>query len=735
MQFTQTQRKKLSKSVIIFFISLLFSCLLVFSLFKKYEQLTISNVSEPLTLLAQNSLQTITNEITQSAQSLQFFVDSGDFNTALRNYENNGISWELDRLSLSYSVFYAQVLENLIIKNSHNDTEIWKLKQNEYTKIETLSKDRVYTYELWTQTNNPHRTFIAITVQNADGELVTELLDLQLIFAKNLSTIEEGEDVYFSLLNQDGVVLMDGTTNEIGINCLSDRKEKFPALNFKGEDTLWHMIQTSNSGYHVFHSYWFDTTNQIPRPAIKIVAFHKSRMGDDKSFIIKVTKDFSIVSEQLAYGSIRLFISSLIVVLILSLFFFNYYTSKKKSEDTKKENKYLGEINKTLQSLHDNEKAMFHQQRLQIIGTMTSGITHELNNMLTPILGYASMLDEELQEEKSPYKEDVHEILLASMKARDIVQQISFLGKQNIETIYHYQNAKDLLLGAKKMMEKLLPSNVKLSVSFLDEDSGFYCNKTQINQVLLNLVLNAVFAIDTKKDGHIDIIYTNSYTEDINWGCIAINDNGKGMDSHIQDQIFTPFFTTKKASDGSGLGLAIAQQIITAHKGSIHVNSKLGKGTTFTIKLPLSEEKNNSRTKEKSAIGALKHDTFTILLVDENAKVRKVLEKGLARYGLNVLSASTNQKALTLLKENKVQALICGDPINGESGINLSIMAHQITPSIPSIILTAFLRKEVIEAKQTGLITTYLVKPVTLEELIDIIIQSIQPQNGVKEQA
>lgn len=721
MKFTKHKRKKFSKSVTIFLISLILSCFLVFNLFKKYEQLTISNVSEPLTLLAQNSLQTITNEILQSAQSLQFFVDSGDFNTALRTYENKGISWELDRLSLSYSVFYAQVLENLIIKNSLNDTDIWKLKQNEYTKIETLSKDRIYTYELWTQTNNPHRTFIAITVKNPDGECVTELLDLQLIFAKNLSTIEEGEDVFFSLVNQDGLVLMDGTTEEIGTNSLTSRKEKFPTLNLSGEDTLWQMIQTSFSGYHVFHSYWFDTDTKIPRPAIKIVAFHTSSIGDHKFFTIKVTKDFSTVSQQLAYGSIRLFVSSLIVVFILSLAFFNYYTSKKKSEDTEKENKYLGEINKTLQSLHDNEKAMFHQQRLQIIGTMTSGITHELNNMLTPILGYASMLDEELKEEQSPHKEDVHEILLASMKARDIVQQISFLGKQNIETIYHYHNAKELLLGSEKMMEKLLPSNIKLSVTLLNEESGFYCNKTQINQVLLNIVLNAAFAIDTKKDGRIDIIYTNTYTEGINWGYICINDNGKGMDSHVQAQIFTPFFTTKKASDGSGLGLAIAQQIITAHKGSIEVNSQLGKGTSFTIKLPLSKEKNNSNTKEKKAMKALNHESFTILLVDENAKVRKVLEKGLGKYGLKVLSASTNPKALSLLKENKVNALICGDPINGESGINLSIMAHQISPSMPSIILTAFLRKEVIEAKQTGLITTYLVKPVTLEELIDKI--------------
>lgn len=709
-----------------FLLLMIFLSFLLLSLFHQYETLTLSNVTEPLTLLTQNASIVLKNEIQQSAQGLQFFVDTIDFNNALNEYRNDKKGWHLNRLTLSYSVFYSQVLENVIIKDKPDGNIIWKLKQNEYTKIGDITGDRIYQYSLWKKTTNPSRTFVSITVKNATGEYITEFLDLQLIFNRNLLPIESGNNVSFTVLNQDKLVVMDGNSKNIGIKKLDYLKEKYKgqSLNFDDEDALWSEIKNNNSGDMVIHSYWWDT---LPlKNATKIVAYHKI-LVDNGFFVFEVTKDYSAVAEQIAYGSARLFLACLLLLFLLSFSFFSIYRNKLKEASIIKENKYLNEINKTLQSLHDNEKAMFHQQRLQIIGTMTNGINHELNNMLTPILGYSSLMEEEMEkdEEECKYKDDVHEILLASMKARDIIQQISYLGKQNIETIYHYQNANSLLLGAKKMMVNLIPSNITLIVTILDKDSGFYCNTTQINQVLLNIVLNAIASIDPNKNGVIEIIYNISFRDNLSYGCISINDNGCGMDDHVIEQIFTPFFTTKQASDGSGLGLAIASQIISSHKGIIKVNSKIAKGTTFTILLPLSKENKESNIKKQLNTKCLISNTTTILLVDENIKVRKVLEKGLRHFGIKVLTANSLKTAIDLFRNNNISAIVCGDPIGKDSGINLSIMTRQIAPKCPSIILTAFLRKEVIEAKQTGLISTYLVKPVTFEELIEVIVENL----------
>ncbi|MBK5201330.1 MAG: response regulator [Spirochaetaceae bacterium] len=730
-----SQILKKTKSLIFNKLSLLFLLLMVFlsflliSMFHQYEKLTLSNVTEPLTLLTQNASISLKNEILQSAQGLQFFVDTIDFNNALNEYRNERKGWNLNRLTLSYSVFYSQVLENLIIKDGPEGNVIWKLKQNEYTKIGEISGDRIYQYSLWHKTTNPSRTYISITVQNATGEYITEFLDLQLIFNRNLLPIESGKNVSFTVLNQDKLVLMDRNSENIGINKLDHLKEqyKYKDLNFHDEEELWREIENNHSGDMVIHSYWWDT---LPlKNATKIVAYHKI-IVDKGFFVFEVTKDYSAVAKQLAYGSARLFLACLLLLFVLSFSFFSIYRNKLKEAAIIKENKYLNEINKTLQSLHDNEKAMFHQQRLQIIGTMTNGINHELNNMLTPILGYSSLMEDEMKKdaegEKSKYMDEVHEILLASMKARDIIQQISYLGKQNIETIYHYQNAYSLLIGAKKMMTNLIPSNIILTFSILDKDSGFYCNTTQINQVLLNIVLNAIASIDSNKRGTIEIIYTKSFRDNLSYGCISIIDNGCGMDTHVKEQIFTPFFTTKKASDGSGLGLAIASQIISSHKGLIKVDSKVSKGTTFTILLPLAKDTKDSKIKKQLNTKGLISSMTTILLVDENAKVRKVLEKGLRHFGMNVLTACDLKTAIDLFRVNNVSAIVCGDPIGKDSGINLSVMTRQIAPTCPSIILTAFLRKEVIEAKQTGLISTYLVKPVTFDELIEVILENLR---------
>ncbi|OYP09837.1 hypothetical protein CG709_09285 [Lachnotalea glycerini] len=147
-----------------------------------------------------------------------------------------------------------------------------------------------------------------------------------------------------------------------------------------------------------------------------------------------------------------------------------------------KENEYLKELNKSLQTIHENELLMAHQQQLQIIGTMTGGIVHEFNNLLTPIMGYAGLIINSM-DQNDIYYEDISEIYDAADKAKEIIHQISSLSRQNMDTVFKFVDMNQLLNRVKKMAESVKPDNIEISAQIQSSENGIFGNATQIKQV------------------------------------------------------------------------------------------------------------------------------------------------------------------------------------------------------------------------------------------------------------
>ncbi|MFR5601297.1 MAG: ATP-binding protein [Lachnospiraceae bacterium] len=388
---------------------------------------------------------------------------------------------------------------------------------------------------------------------------------------------------------------------------------------------------------------------------------------------------------------------------------------------------YLTELNHILEEMHQSEETIAHQQRLQIMGTVTGGIAHEFNNLLTPIMGYADLLMLELPEGSGAYDSAV-EIYEASEKAKEIIQQISSLSRKNMETVYKNIHASRILKRALKMTGSVCPPNITITEDIHLEDVWILCNETQMNQMILNICVNAIHAIG-HKEGDIRIQADVASREEVErrhglvisntWNRyvrIMISDNGCGMSEEVLKQIFDPFFTTKKGGTGTGLGLSLVEQIIHSHRGFIFAESHLEKGSTFFLYLPVNEQKEEEFY--QAADGA---PIRQLLIVDDNPKILKLLEKEGAKRKLTVVWRMTLEEAMEQLSTGNFQAFVVDQTVNELSGVDFCMSIQGKWPSLPKIIMADQTTKELVEAKQRGLIQGYLNKPVSMTEILKVL--------------
>ncbi len=262
-------------------------------------------------------------------------------------------------------------------------------------------------------------------------------------------------------------------------------------------------------------------------------------------------------------------------ILILLLWFQLRHTARVQREAEVLQRKY-----DAMASLNQQIRDLAHHQRLELIGTMTSSIAHEFNNLLTPIMGYSMMALETISPEDELY-DDLLEIYTASNKAKTIISRLSDLSRKNSSLTFRQISIDTLVQKTLDVALPAKPKNVELRLSLNCWDQHILANEIQINQLLLNLVINAYHAMEASGG----ILSIATIFDDTNI-LLQVKDTGCGIPENQLGKIFDPFFTTKEAGKGTGLGLAIVQQVVEDHHGRIEVNSTPGQGTSFTVWLP-----------------------------------------------------------------------------------------------------------------------------------------------------
>jgi PAS domain S-box-containing protein len=302
------------------------------------------------------------------------------------------------------------------------------------------------------------------------------------------------------------------------------------------------------------------------------------------------------------------------------------------------------------------EEQLRQAQKMEAIGILAGGVAHDFNNILSTIVGYSSLLQMKLQEEET-LKGYAERILGASERAANLTSSLlAFSRKQEIELLPIDLN--DAIYGFHKMLARLIGEDIDFNLDLASQSLVVAADVRQIEQVLMNLANNSRDAMP--RGGKLTIrtaavVFKQSHGEipTGSYAIVTVVDSGVGMDKDSQAHIFEPFFTTKEVGKGTGLGLAIVYGIVKKHDGYIQVASRPGKGTAFSIYLPLKQQmakKTARRKRDKIPAG-----NETILLIEDDAGVRQVTRSMLEEFGYTVLEAADGISAQDIFRRQQEQ--------------------------------------------------------------------------------
>jgi PAS domain S-box-containing protein len=385
------------------------------------------------------------------------------------------------------------------------------------------------------------------------------------------------------------------------------------------------------------------------------------------------------------------------------------------------------------------EAQLFHAQKMETLGTLAGGIAHDFNNLLTGIIGYHELAAESVPEDH-PARACLDEARKASLRARELVEQILTFGRQSSGMGLESADIGLVVEEVRRFLRATLPANVTITTHVDPDCPHVKADTTQIHQVLLNLGSNAAHAMRAQ-GGQLTIslqraevnldqaaalggLPAGSYVR------LSVADTGHGIDESTIQRIFDPFFTTKSTREGSGLGLAVVHGIVRGHNGSISVESTVGVGSKFHVYLPAVGEKRVAPEVDFSQApdGAGER----ICIVDDEDIVVRSTKVALEKKGYQVRMFSSAEKCLEYLRGEGAacDALITDQTMPGMQGTELATAARGLIAGLPVVIMSGYFAKIPSRALDELGPVTLLAKPFTGSELAFRLHRALHPPSA-----
>ena len=390
------------------------------------------------------------------------------------------------------------------------------------------------------------------------------------------------------------------------------------------------------------------------------------------------------------------------------------------------------------EALRESEGQLRQSQKLEAIGQLAGGVAHDFNNLLTAINGYSALALRRVGEDHpiTPYLEEIQK---AGDRAANLTRQLLAFGrKQLLQPLA--LNLNDILGDMIKLLKRLIGEDIQLVTKPGADLKQIKADPGQLEQVLVNLVVNArdamprggivtIETVNTTLDG----TYASKHLDAIpgEYVMLAISDTGTGMDHKTQSRIFEPFFTTKAKDKGTGLGLSTVYGIIKQSGGSVWVYSELGKGTTFKVYLPLVEEE-VKQAAETAGLAPLRHGSETVLLVEDEDMVRKLASELLAETGYRVLEANGGEAAIHLGKKHKerIDLLITDVVMPKLSGKEVAQQLQAIHPETKVLFMSGYTDEAIVHHGIVDSGIAFIQKPFSERALAQKIRDVLDAGNG-----
>lgn len=366
--------------------------------------------------------------------------------------------------------------------------------------------------------------------------------------------------------------------------------------------------------------------------------------------------------------------------------------------------------------LRETEQRVQQMQRVEALGQLVGGVAHDFNNLLTAIQGNTELLLDELPEK---HLFEAKEIEKSADRAASLTRRLmAFARRQPMD--FQSVELNQLVRGMELMLRRLISEQIELVVSLSDDAAVVHADPAQLEQVIMNLVLNARDAMP--EGGKLTVSITAAADE--RWA-ITVADTGMGMDSAVQDKMFEPFFTTKGRRRGTGLGLSSSHGIVRKSGGEFRVQSAPGKGTTITVLLPA--EKPTSHPVVPEPRPQLAGGDETILLVEDEQQIRRLTASALGRLGYQVISAPDGHEALRICREypQRIHLILSDVIMPGLNGRELVDAALRFRPSTRVIFMSGYTEDVVLKSGVTGIDYPLVQKPFVIADLAALIRETL----------
>ncbi len=374
-----------------------------------------------------------------------------------------------------------------------------------------------------------------------------------------------------------------------------------------------------------------------------------------------------------------------------------------------------------------SQEETIKQERLNALGQMVSGIAHDFNNALMPIVGLSSFFlsDPNALSDPERLRADLEAIRTSASAAADIVRRLrefyvpeEALGTASVDLGKLVDRVMLLTEPAWRVQATAEGRDIRV-VNEIRDFPPIPANEPRLREALVNLVLNAVDAMP--KGGGIRL----SAASDGETATLRVSDTGAGMPDDVRKRCFEPFFTTK-GKRGSGLGLSLVYGIVSRHGGGITVESQVGQGTTFVIRLPMGARTSPAPEEAPEASAGGTVPGLRVLVVDDEEWARVLIERFLVANGHTVLTAGSGGEALAVFRRERFDLVITDRAIPDQSGDRIAAEIKQLSPSTPVIMLTGFGDIMRVKREKPAGVDYVVGKPVTPEQLDEAVNRAVR---------